>query len=43
MRAQVDGAYEGGIYVKVGVTLGGTLDRIGWEMKLGHLIVVQCQ
>ena len=33
--AQVDGTYEGGIYTQGGVTLGGTLDRIGWEVTSG--------
>ena len=35
LSAQVDGAYAGGMSVVGGVTLGGTLDRIGWTISAG--------
>ena len=33
--AQVDGAYAGGMSVVGGVTLGGSLDRVGWTISAG--------
>ena len=35
MTSQVDGGYAGGMSVVGGVTLGGTLDRIGWTATAG--------
>jgi len=33
--AQIDGTYEGGVYSQGGVTLGGSLDRVGWAVSTG--------